>query len=292
MFLPDYFVSFSAMADRSRFYKLRDVPDRLHIRLLAMDSLSIDRDWAFDAVHSSFWRLYFNAGGGASLTWSGQTINIEPGRLYLIPAWLWFDCASTRVIEHLYIHFDLIGLSSTLVRQWFNRPVALAADSSLSALAAKLRQMLKAQSHDEIASICSAKALVHLAMGQLISRLSDTDDAAGVRHYLAEPNPVLPALRHMEAHLHEACGNAELAERCGLSEDHFIRVFRHHVGQSPARYALERRIAMAAERLLFSDEGIDRIAADAGFANRYHFSRAFGRVIGVPPASYRRKGRV
>jgi len=77
-----------------------------------------------------------------------------------------------------------------------------------------------------------------------------------------------------------------------MSEDHFIRRFRECVGQSPAQYIQEQRVARAAQRLVFTTESIDAIAAATGFANRFYFSRVFTRHMGTSPAAYRNAPRV
>ena len=65
-------------------------------------------------------------------------------------------------------------------------------------------------------------------------------------------------------------------------------LFRERVGCTPAQYVLERRIAAAAQDLLFTNDSIEQIADRLGFANRYHLTRMFTRRVGIPPAAYRR----
>jgi AraC-like DNA-binding protein len=97
-----------------------------------------------------------------------------------------------------------------------------------------------------------------------------------------------PAVRYIEEHLGEPLCNSDLAALCHLCPGHFIRAFRHATGQAPAQYILERRVAVAAQCLALAGENIERVADQLGFANRFHFSRAFARLMGVPPAAYRR----
>jgi transcriptional regulator GlxA family with amidase domain len=101
-----------------------------------------------------------------------------------------------------------------------------------------------------------------------------------------------PALRFVDEHLAERLTVTALARQCRLSEHHYSRVFHARLGRTPTRYIQERRVAVAAERLVSGPDPIERVAADAGFANRYHFTRVFTRCMGVPPATYRRTGRV
>jgi AraC-like DNA-binding protein len=102
----------------------------------------------------------------------------------------------------------------------------------------------------------------------------------------------MPALQYIDRHLAHDLSNATLARVCGVSEDHFIRVFRRNVGQTPAQYTLDRRVTAAAHRLVFSDDKIDAIAHAAGFRDRFYFTRVFARRMGLPPAAYRNLPRV
>jgi transcriptional regulator GlxA family with amidase domain len=103
----------------------------------------------------------------------------------------------------------------------------------------------------------------------------------------AEHGPVLAALHYIEDNIGERLINVHLARLCHLSEDYFIRRFRQSLGQSPVAYIQERRVTLAAQRLLFSSESIEVIAAQCGFGNRFYFSRVFKRHTGVAPAAYR-----
>jgi AraC family transcriptional regulator len=133
--------------------------------------------------------------------------------------------------------------------------------------------------------------MLYAAVARLVESLPP-DAASRFARVVATPNHVRPAIRHIEAHAGDAITNDALAALCGLSPAHFIRVFRDAVGQTPAQYVLERRIATAAQRLIFGDESIDAIAERTGFANRFHFTRAFTKRMGVGPGAYRKGSRV
>jgi len=274
------------------------IHDRLHVRLLSMRSVTISSDeWTYDDMRNSYWRLYLNRDPGASIWCSGKEMKLVPGCALLVPAWVKFDSRCEGQVDHLYLHFDVVGLGSPMVRHWFDRPMALPADKMLEELAEYLRTTLQKGQHDDITTAFAAKSLISLAVARLFDLMEHGDGQHPSKghlllRHLAELTPVLPALRRIDDNLAEPAANSELADRCGMSEDHFIRIFQKCVGQTPARYALERRVAFAAERLVFSDDSLKMIATQAGFSNRFHFSRAFTRIIGVPPAQYRDTGRV
>jgi AraC-like DNA-binding protein len=96
---------------------------------------------------------------------------------------------------------------------------------------------------------------------------------------------------HVENGLAEKIGVCELAELVGLSESHFSRAFKQSVGQSPHRYLLLRRIAVAAELIEKTDRQLTEIALDAGFSDQCHFTRMFVRETGETPLAFRKRHR-
>ena len=58
---------------------------------------------------------------------------------------------------------------------------------------------------------------------------------------------------------------------------------------TPKRYLLSLRMEQAREKLLHSDLPLEEIAEQTGYADRFHFSKAFRNFYGEPPASYRKK---
>jgi transcriptional regulator GlxA family with amidase domain len=97
------------------------------------------------------------------------------------------------------------------------------------------------------------------------------------------------ALRTIEKRLADPLTIAALAAPSGLSEDHFARRFARVTGRPAMRWLQERRIAAAADQLIHSRTALDDIARATGFANRFHFTRIFTRLIGTPPAAYRQQ---
>jgi transcriptional regulator GlxA family with amidase domain len=98
-------------------------------------------------------------------------------------------------------------------------------------------------------------------------------------------------LKFIDQHLEEDLRNPRLARMSHLSVSHFVRQFKTAVGQSPAGYVLQQRIARAVRDLVFTPAKIEEVAQQCGFANRFHFSRHFKQIMGVSPAIYRRTTR-
>ena len=78
-----------------------------------------------------------------------------------------------------------------------------------------------------------------------------------------------------------------MARHVGMSDVHFRRLFAKMFGQTPNQYLTSARMAFAKEKLLRTDESIQKIARDAGFDNQNYFSRTFRRETGMTPTDYR-----
>ncbi len=254
-------------------------------KVLVSRRFTLDSTWDFDLV-SPFWRLYAQSRSGASIVWKGQTRKLEPDCIHLIPAWLRFQTRTEVPLEQDYLHFSLAGIPADLQRRLFDRPFALPVDSILSPLLEVWRQGLS-WPEASLSDHSWASALVHACLAEVFRQLPDSGPDAFFRSF-SETSPVHPALEHLEAHLAEPPSVGELAARCGMSPDHFIRVFRTWTGTTPAQYGLERRVEAAAELLTETGRSIKDIAEATGFVDRFHFTKVVKARLGLPPAEYRR----
>lgn len=82
----------------------------------------------------------------------------------------------------------------------------------------------------------------------------------------------------------------ELAGKANVSAGHVFRLFREGYGIGPARALELVRLVRAATWLQRSNSTLAEIAARAGFANAYHFSRRFSGAYGCAPGAFRRRG--
>jgi len=83
----------------------------------------------------------------------------------------------------------------------------------------------------------------------------------------------------------------QLGSDVGLSRSSLHDRFVHFIGQPPMQYLTNWRMQLAAGRLRDSDAKVVNVALDVGYESEAAFSRAFKRVVGVAPGTWRRERR-
>ena len=262
--------------------------DALHIRLFKAQRLTLPAGaWRARDVRSAFWRFYWNQTDGARLDLDDGPYPLHARTPYLVPAGVYFHCHNDAALDHFYVHFDVIGLGHISMRELFAAPLCLPSLAPLNATTNEIARELPLTDDLDLAWQCRIKGLLFDALAAF---LQSVPPEQGLRCFQLTTAlaPILPAIDFIEKNLGERLANSELAALCHLSTEHFIRRFHAHVGQPPARYVTERRVAIAAQRLLFTDGSIEQIADETGFGNRFYFSRVFARRMGLSPAAFRR----
>lgn len=91
----------------------------------------------------------------------------------------------------------------------------------------------------------------------------------------------------VESRVQEEIRLEELVRQTGFSLAHIRDVFRQDTGKPLTRYIQERKIANAAQELLYTDGKILDIAVRYGYSGRTVFSRVFRRYTGCTPSEFR-----
>jgi AraC-like DNA-binding protein len=139
----------------------------------------------------------------------------------------------------------------------------------------------------------------------VLLRISELMFVEVVRRYLASLNADHPGwlgglrdphIGSVLAILHREPGYPwtleTLAKRAGMSRSILAERFLHFIGQPPMQYLAQWRMQVAA-RLLADDvtAKVAAVALEVGYDSEAAFSRAFKKVVGVPPSAWRARQR-
>jgi len=81
----------------------------------------------------------------------------------------------------------------------------------------------------------------------------------------------------------------ELGRRVGLSRSALHERFADLVGQPPMQYLANWRVQLGAARLRTTTDTVASVAQQVGYESEATFARAFKRLVGKPPALWRRE---
>lgn len=97
------------------------------------------------------------------------------------------------------------------------------------------------------------------------------------------------AASFLREHLGESIRVGDLAQKAGMSEFYFQRVFHEVMGQSPYDYLTRLRVERAKLLLLSSDHSVAEIAAMVGYSDARGLINSFKKREGCTPSCLRRR---
>src|SRR5579863_1627561 len=156
-----------------------------------------------------------------------------------------------------------------------------------------LDMMLRVRSEQPGSSPRSRLALKTYLKMLLIHLVNQYAQYAGTVETFQRQQQALDRLRPLFRHLGENCGNCiqvgQAARICGMSESHFMSVFKRVTGLSFVTYINHYRVERAQALLARTDQSMADISLQVGFCDQSYFGMIFRRIVGMTPVTYRRR---
>lgn len=96
---------------------------------------------------------------------------------------------------------------------------------------------------------------------------------------------------YINAHYNEPLQVQALADYCGMSYSYFAKLFRETYGRPCKEYIEYVRINKATDLLLFTNQDLNYISQETGFADCSHLIRTFRKQKGCTPRQWARKNK-
>lgn len=263
-----------------------------------------DEAWNWTGVQSPFARIYYVVEGYAETSFSGILHPLRPGRLYLTPPFTLHDDRSDGEFALYYIHFYDEEPGRESVFDKYDFPVEAL---SIPSDADQLRRLLEINpgrqlqdidpgNYDNLSSfrgnVAHSKKMppgvITETQGILRVLMSRFMAAAGSKPARGDAR-VKQSLRYIHGHIDSEISVASLARSSYITTDHFIRLFRRHMGMTPLEYIHMKKIERAQLLLVTTDLSIREVALELSLDNISYFNRLFKRQTGRTPGRYRRE---
>ncbi len=95
------------------------------------------------------------------------------------------------------------------------------------------------------------------------------------------------AITFMEKNYPREITVEDVADVCKLNRSYFSKIFKENMGCPPQEFLIRLRLSKAADLMKGTGSSIGSIAAQCGYPNQLHFSRAFRKRYGLSPREWR-----
>jgi len=257
------------------FYPLGLEPDMSGLVLHEAGHLMRNAHWTFLDVYNPYWRLIYDWRPGHKILHGDREISLGPDHLVLHPGHVHCDFRGEAPVPTTWLHFSY-NYRPDLGQEI---PFDLEPAETELRLIRELRGLFgKREAQHRRRVFCLSLALLQVVLSR-----------PGLRWLEETPLAVGRVTEHVREHFAEPHYNDSLARRAGVSTRVLTRLFRKHLGVSPARFVAQVRLREAAHRLANTPLGMEVIAEQTGFPNVAYFSRAFKQHTGLSPALFRRR---
>ena len=262
-------------------------------------------DWNYKNVRSPFARIYLVKEGYARLHLPGNRIqDLRPNHLYMIPPFTMHSCECTNHFTLYYIHIYDNQKSDYSILEDLMYPVEIKAKNIDELLVERLFTINpdSALNHNDPKKYDSTTNLIKTINNQINRATHDLLETNGIlfqllSHFMVYSkdkydivdNRILRVVKYIRNNIHKDISIEELKDMCCLSKDHFIRLFKNDLQETPTQYIIQRKIERAQLMLITSDLLIKDIAYELSFENVSYFNRLFKKATGLTPSDYRKR---
>lgn len=277
--------------------------DNLNLTLLNIGYSELNANWNWKDVYSPFARIYYVTEGTARKKIGEKTYVLKPNHLYLIPPFTLHDDECDGLFSLFYIHFyeDSLGRESIFDKYSFpieieatdidlnfmKRLLAINPDRHLRYIDPELydnqqnfseyiAKNNKVPLHTTVETKGTLYILISRFLYYKISKPSNID------------NRVSKSLQYIMKNIDRDISIAELADIACLTKDHFIRLFKKEMNNTPLKYINQKKIDKAQLLLLTTDIAVKDLAFELSVENVSYFNKIFKHYTGKTPGEYRK----
>jgi len=262
------------------FNTFSNIVNHTNFTILSVDFIKLDSSWQHYNITSPFNRLYFVKSGSGMVYNKTNNIKLQPGNVYLIPAFSTFNYVCQDYVDKFYIHFnyelipgqDLFkNIKDVLITK--NNYIDFNLMNFDKELIVKDFYNLKLQLEHSIIFF----------MNNYVKNININENLF---------QKYSKIFKIIDNNYYNNIQVKFFSDMLNMSESNFSKQFKKDFKISIKSYLNERLIKKAKEYLLITNKKIKEIAFILNFNDEYYFSRFFKKHTNFSPIKYREKNKM
>ena len=276
--------------------------DQLHLLILNVGLAIHNADWNWRNVNSPFTRLYYVTEGAARILLPTGIQELKPDHLYLVPSFTTHSYLCDTHFAHYYLHIYEDHQSESSILEDFSFPTEIPAGDLELPLIKRLCGINPTMQlpQSDPPSYDNNPTLIKNIIKNKQRTFCDKVESRGIVYQLmarflkdAQPKAeinddrIQKVLSYIRKNIYKTIDIDSLAAISCLSKDHFIRLFRKEVNNTPLQYINQKKIEKAQLILITDSMPIKNISYLLAYEDHSYFNRLFKKLTGVTPQQYR-----
>ena len=279
--------------------------DQLHLLILNVGLAIHNADWNWRNVNSPFTRLYYVTEGAARILLPTGIQELKPDHLYLVPSFTTHSYLCDTHFVHYYLHIYEDHQSESSILEDFSFPTEIPAGDLELPLIKRLCGINPTMQlpQSDPTSYDNNPTLIKNIIKNKQRTFCDKVESRGIVYQLmarflkdAQPKTeinddrIQKVLSYIRKNIYKTIDIDSLAAISCLSKDHFIRLFKKEINNTPLQYINQKKIEKAQLILITDSMPVKNISAECGFTDAGYFSRVYAKSRGITPTEARNRG--
>ena len=276
--------------------------DQLHLLILNVGLAIHNADWNWRNVNSPFTRLYYVTEGAARILLPTGIQELKPDHLYLVPSFTTHSYLCETHFVHYYLHIYEDHQSESSILEDFSFPTEIPAGDLELPLIKRLCGINPTMQlpQSDPTSYDNNPTLIKNIIKNKQRTFCDKVESRGIVYQLmarflkdAQPKTeinddrIQKVLSYIRKNIYKTIDIDSLAAISCLSKDHFIRLFKKEINNTPLQYINQKKIEKAQLILITDSMPVKNISYLLAYEDHSYFNRLFKKLTGVTPQQYR-----
>lgn len=258
--------------------KKESLLDFITIKIIKSGFAQVDPKWSKTCYTFPEHRIYYITSGNAMFHTKESEIVLEPGYMYLIPAYYLTSSYCERMCEQFYVHFEMTSEYLESVFELFLKYKKISVKNPKTVEEIYHNIITYNNNKTDLQSYLKAKGSLYLLLSNFFKDFGIED---------IKKIPFKKSLNYIHKNLTSKISLSDLAKIEGLSNVYFSNRFSKEIGMPPRQYIIHKRLSLSQHLLKNTRKTVSQIAYEVGIKDEHYFCKLFKKRFGITPLTYR-----